>query len=89
MKFIDIAIKKYDPWCDFITFFMNSENETSGRSRHQNNRRRVVRNLEEQNVGTREKSPRQGLTSAEALIIMLLESTNIRDGLIFLHQPYI
>ena len=35
------------------------------------NNARVVRNLEERNVGTKEKSPKQGLTSAKDLTIEL------------------
>ena len=36
--------------------------------------KRIVRNLEERNVGTKGKSPKQGLTSAEDLTIELPES---------------
>ena len=42
------------------------------RNRHKNNAR-VVRNLEERNVGTKGKSPKQGLTSANDLTIELPE----------------
>ena len=44
-----------------------------GRSRHQENSKRVVRDLEERNVGTKRKNRKQGLTSAEDLTIMLSE----------------
>ena len=62
--------------CVFHTGFLahgNSKGEARGRSRHQNNSRRVVRNLEKMNVGTKEKSPKQGLTSAKDLTIELPE----------------
>ena len=42
------------------------------RSRHNNNGRRIVRNLEERNVGTKRKSPKiRRLTSTEELTIKL------------------
>ena len=44
------------------------------RSRYQNNGRRVVRNLEERNVGTKRKSPKQGLTSVNYITIELPDS---------------
>ena len=49
----------------------NSKSETRGRSRHQNNGRRVVINREERNVGRKEKNPKEGRTSDEMLTIML------------------
>ena len=39
----------------------NSKGEARARNRH----KRVVRNMEERKVGTKGKSPKQGLTSAE------------------------
>ena len=42
----------------------DSKCEARGRSRHESNSKRVVRNLEEKKAGTREKSPKQGLASA-------------------------
>ena len=50
----------------------NSKGEERGRNRHNNNAR-VVRNLEERNVGTMGKSPKQGLTSAIDLPMELSE----------------
>ena len=50
----------------------NSEGEARGRSRHKNNVR-VVRNLEERNVGTKRKRPKQGQTSGKDLTIELPE----------------
>ena len=50
----------------------NSKGEARGRNRHKNNAR-VVRNLEERNVGTKGKSPKQGLISAMDLPIELPE----------------
>ena len=44
-----------------------------GRSRHKNNSKRGVKNLEEKNVGTKGKSPKQGLTKATDLTIELPE----------------
>ena len=52
----------------------NSKGETRGRSRPKNNSKRVVRNREERNVGTKRKSPKQGLTSAKDL------TTELPDG---------
>ena len=40
----------------------NRKSEAGGRSRHKNNSKRVVQNLEERNVGQKEKSPNQSLT---------------------------
>ena len=51
----------------------NSEGEARGRNRHENNSNRVARNLEEKNVGTKAKSPKQGPTSAKDLTIELPE----------------
>ena len=48
----------------------HSKDETRGRSRHKNNAR-VVRNLEERNVGTKGKCPKQGLSSAKDLMNLL------------------
>ena len=45
--------------------------EVRGRSRHKHNRNRVVRNLEERNVRTKGKSPKQGLISSKDLTIQL------------------
>ena len=41
------------------------------RSRHNRNSKRVVRNPDERNVGTKGKSPKLGLISAKALTIQL------------------
>ena len=49
----------------------NIKDETRGRSRHKNNR--LVRNIEERNVGTKGKSPKQGLTNAKDLPMELSE----------------
>ena len=51
----------------------NTKNEIRGRSRHQNNSKIVVRNMEERNTSSKRKSPKQGLTSAKDLTIMLPE----------------
>ena len=45
----------------------NSKGEASVRNRYKNNSKRVVRNLEERNVGMKGKSPKQGLTSTKDL----------------------
>ena len=50
----------------------NSKSEARRRNRHMNNAR-VVRNLEEMNVGTKGKSPKQGLISSKDLPIDLSE----------------
>ena len=50
-----------------------SKGEIRRRSRHQNHSNRVVRNLEEKNVSTKGKSPKQGLNSANDLTIELSE----------------
>ena len=50
----------------------NSKGESRGRNGHKNNAR-VVRNLEERNVGTKRKCPKQDLTSAKDLTIELPE----------------
>ena len=50
----------------------NSKGEARRTSRHKNNTR-VIRNLEEKNVGTRGKSSRQDPTSAKNLTIELPE----------------
>ena len=42
-------------------------------SRHQNNSKRMARNMEERNIGTKMKSPKQDLTSDEDLTIILPE----------------
>ena len=48
--------------------------EARGRSKHENNSYRVVRNMEGITVGTiKVKSPKQGLTSAKDLTIELPE----------------
>ena len=49
----------------------NNKSDIKGRSRHKNNSKRVVRILEKRNVGTKEKSSKQDLTSAEDLTIEL------------------
>ena len=48
-----------------------------GKSRDKNNSERVVRNMEDRNVGVKRKSFRQGLTSAEDLTIMRCIFTSI------------
>ena len=45
----------------------NSKGGARGRSRHKHNSKRVVRNLEERNVGTKGKSPKQDLSTAKDL----------------------
>ena len=44
-------------------------NDTGGLSRNKSNRKRVVRNMQGRNVSMKEKSPKEGLTSAEDLTI--------------------
>ena len=51
----------------------NSKSEERGISRHKSNRKRVVRNLEERNVGTKGKRAKQGLTSTKDKTIELPE----------------
>ena len=51
----------------------NSKGESRARSRHKRNSNRVVRNVEERNVGTKGKRPKQGLISAKDLPIELSE----------------
>ena len=50
----------------------NSKHEARGRSRHKNNGTALI-NWEERNVGTKEESPKQVLTSAKDLSIELTE----------------
>ena len=45
----------------------NTEGKARGRSRHKNNNRREVRNVEESNVDTKGNSSKQGLISAKDL----------------------
>ena len=50
------------------------EERGEGRSRHKNNSKRGLRNIEDRNVETiRGECPKQGLTSAEDLTIELPE----------------
>ena len=59
-------------WCVSHTEYPalgNSQSEARGKSRHQNNRAKVVRNLEERTLGTKRKYPEQSLTKAEDLTI--------------------
>ena len=49
-----------------------SKGEARGRIRHKNNAR-IVKNLEERNVGAKEKSPKQNITNAKDLSIELPE----------------
>ena len=51
----------------------NKKGEARSRNRHKRNSNRVVRNLEEMNVGTKGKSPKQGLITAKDLPIELSE----------------
>ena len=51
----------------------NRKGGAKGRSRHKNNRKRVVKNLREMDEGTKGKSPNQGLNSAEDITIDLIE----------------
>ena len=46
---------------------VKEDSTARGRSTHKNNGKRVVKYLEERNVGTKLKSSKQGLTSAEDL----------------------
>ena len=50
-----------------------SKGETTGRRRHHNNSERGVINLEERNVSTKGKGPKQGPTSANVLTPILPE----------------
>ena len=64
-------------WCVSHTGYFaheNSEGEARGGNRHKNKSRRVVRDLEEKNVGTKKESPKQVLTCDEDLTIILFES---------------
>ena len=47
--------------------------EQQGRSRHKNNSKRGVTNMEKRNVDTKAESPKQGLTSAKDITIELPE----------------
>ena len=58
----------------------NSKGEARGRNGHRINAT-VVRNLEERNVGTKEKSPKQSLASAKDLTIELPEGHHRLDQL--------
>ena len=49
----------------------NSKGEARRRSRHENNSKGGVTDIEERNVGTKGKSPKQGPTSAKDLTIEL------------------
>ena len=63
-------------WVSHAGYIANkdSKGEVRGRSRHKNNSKRVVINLEEINVGAiRRKNPKQGLTSGKDLTIELSE----------------
>ena len=51
----------------------NSKGKARGRNSPKNNSRRLVRNLEERDVGTKGKSPKRDLSSAEDLTIELPE----------------
>ena len=51
----------------------NSKGKARIRSRHENNSKRVVKHLEERNVDTKKKSPKQGLASAKNLTMELPE----------------
>ena len=50
----------------------NSKSEVRGRSRRKRNSNRVVRNLEERDVGTKGKRPKQGLVSAKDTSIKIV-----------------
>ena len=62
-------------WISHIVYFTheNSKSEATERCEHKNNNKRVARNLEEMNVSTKGKNPKEGLTSAEDLSIDLPE----------------
>ena len=51
----------------------NSKGEARGRIRHKSNSKKLVRDLEKRNMGTKEKSPQKGLIRAKDLIIELSE----------------
>ena len=62
--------------CIFHTGYLahgSSHGNASGRGRHMRGSNKVVRNLEERNVGTKEKNPKHGLISAKDLTMQLLE----------------
>ena len=42
----------------------NSKGEAEGKSRHDNNSKRVIRNMEERNAGTKGKNPKQKSSKA-------------------------
>ena len=49
----------------------NSKGEAIGICRHKDNSKRVIRNIEERNVGTSIKYPKQGLIASDDLTIIL------------------
>ena len=49
----------------------NSKGEATGRNRNKSNSKRLVRNVEGMNTGTKGKSLKQGLTRAKNLTIEL------------------
>ena len=64
-------------WGVYPTHYTSRKSEPRGRNRHMSNSNRVVRNLEERNVGSKGKSPKQGLTRAEVLTIMLTSGSDL------------
>ena len=66
---------------EYLTQDTSHMGTARGRSKRQNNSTRVVRNLEERNVGTKEKSSKHSLTSAKNLTIEIPEgrSTNTNN----------
>ena len=61
------------PTQDTSRIYRNSKGEARRRSGDKNNSKRVVRNLEERNVGTKRRSRKQNLTSAKDLTIKLTD----------------
>ena len=57
----------------YLTQYTSRIGTAIGRGGHKRNSNRVVRNLEEKNVGTKGKSPKQRLISAKDLTIQLPE----------------
>ena len=43
-------------------YLAHGNSKREARDRHKGNSKRLVRNLEERNVGTKERSPKQGIT---------------------------
>ena len=61
--------------CVSHTGFLSHENsKCEERERHRHQKNKILGILEERNVVTMRKSPKQGLTNAEDLTVMLLDN---------------